>query len=215
MPVWPSRSSGLTWLTRRAGPSGPSARRTSCRSRSRRGPTAAARAPARRRRRPRRGRCRRHRRPRGVGLADLVRLAVDGNGPTDRSPGREQTQPPDGEFSFVEDLDHRPADDAGGSDDGDGEGFVVHLRHGSADAVAGDGHGRSIARASRLRPLNDGDRGPTKSSEERAIGGRRRRRRRSGRFSPDRDVGRAVVRELAFVSSPPIGSRASSPPGEP
>ena len=75
----------------------------------------------------------------GRGLADLVRLAVDGNGPTDRSPGREQTQPSDGKLSFVEDLDHGPADDAGGSDDGDGEGFVVHLKHGSADAVAGTG----------------------------------------------------------------------------
>ena len=58
--------------------------------------------------------------------------------PTDL-PDASRRNRPTGKLSFVEDLDHGPADDAGGSDDGDGEGFVVHLKHGSADAVAGTG----------------------------------------------------------------------------
>ena len=75
----------------------------------------------------------------GDGLADLERPAVDGHGPSGRSPGGEQAQLTDREFPFVEDLDHRPSDDAGGSDDGDGQGLVVHEGRGSARTVARTG----------------------------------------------------------------------------
>ena len=60
------------------------------------------------------------------GLADLVGLAVDRDGPAGRSPGGEQPQLPDGELALVQDLDHRPPDDAGGADDRDGEGVGWH-----------------------------------------------------------------------------------------
>ncbi len=40
-----------------------------------------------------------------------------------RSAGGEQAQLTDREFPLVEDLDHRPSDDAGGANDGDGEGM--------------------------------------------------------------------------------------------
>ena len=52
--------------------------------------------------------------------------------PAGRARRREQAQLPDREPALVEHLDHRPADDAGGPDDGDGEGFRAHYGHGSA-----------------------------------------------------------------------------------
>ena len=75
----------------------------------------------------------------GDRLADLERAAVDGHGPPGRSPGGEQPQLTDRELPFVEDLDHRPSDDAGGSDDGDGQGLTVHEGLGSARTVARTG----------------------------------------------------------------------------
>ena len=75
----------------------------------------------------------------GDRLGDLERAAVDGHGPPGRSPGGEQPQLTDREFPFVEDLDHRPSDDAGGSDDGDGQGLAVHEGLGSARSVARTG----------------------------------------------------------------------------
>ena len=66
--------------------------------------------------------------PRGDGLADSwVWPSIATVRPADR-PGREQAQLPDGELALVEDLDHRPADDAGGADDRDGEGGSVSCR---------------------------------------------------------------------------------------
>ena len=44
--------------------------------------------------------------------------------PADR-PGREQPQLPDRELALVQDLDHRPTDDAGGADDATVRGRVV------------------------------------------------------------------------------------------
>ena len=67
-----------------------------------------------------------------VRFADLVGLAVDRQHPAGRSLRGEQPQFPNREFTFVQDLDHRPADDAGGADDCDGEVSAVHRRHGSA-----------------------------------------------------------------------------------
>ena len=58
-------------------------------------------------------------------------------------PDRKQAQLPEREPTLLEHLDHRPPDDAGGADDGDGEGLVVT----GAWLLAGsdrDGHGRSI-----------------------------------------------------------------------
>ena len=53
------------------------------------------------------------------------------DGPAGRSPGREQPELPDGELALVQDLGHRPTDDAGGADDRDGEG-AGGFGHGSA-----------------------------------------------------------------------------------
>ena len=75
----------------------------------------------------------------GDGLADLERPTVDRHGLTGRPPGGEQAQLIDREFPFVEDLDHRPSDDAGGSDDGNGQGLTVHEGLGSARSVARTG----------------------------------------------------------------------------
>ena len=75
----------------------------------------------------------------GDGLADLERAAIDGDGPPGRSAGGEQAQLTDRELPFVEDLDHRPSDDAGGSDDRDGQGLMVHEGDGSARSVARTG----------------------------------------------------------------------------
>ena len=75
----------------------------------------------------------------GTASRDLERPAVDRHGPPGRPPGREQAQLTDRELPLVEDLDHRPSDDAGGSDDGDGEGLTVHGGRGSARPVAGSG----------------------------------------------------------------------------
>ena len=75
----------------------------------------------------------------GDGLADLERPTVDRDGPTGRSPGGEQPQVSDRELPLVEDLDHRPTDGAGGTDDRDGQGVTVHEGHGSACSLAGTG----------------------------------------------------------------------------
>ena len=80
----------------------------------------------------------------GDGLADLEGPAVDRDGPAGRAPGGEQAQVTDRELPLVEDLDHRPTDDAGGTDDRDGEGLTVH--EGTAPPLCRRyGHGRSIA----------------------------------------------------------------------
>ena len=75
----------------------------------------------------------------GDGLSDLERPAVDRDGPTGRSPGGEQAQVTDRELPLVEDLDHRPTDGAGGTDDRDGQGVTVHEGNGSACSLAGTG----------------------------------------------------------------------------
>ena len=92
-------------------------------------PRAAARAPApsRCRHRPRTARYRRPRRLRAL-PRDL-----DGRPPTRRRPagrarGGEQAQLADRELALEEHPDHRAADDAGGADDRDGEGFASSCR---------------------------------------------------------------------------------------
>ena len=77
------------------------------------------------------------------GVASLIswERPVDRDGPPGRPAGGKQAQLPDREFPLVEDLDHRPADDAGGADDRDGEGLPCHVGHGSAITVRGPGTG--------------------------------------------------------------------------
>ena len=63
-----------------------------------------------------------------VGLPDLDRSGRSTcDGPAGRPPRGEQPQLPDREAALAEHLDHRPTDDAGGADDGNGEG--VRLGH--------------------------------------------------------------------------------------
>src|SRR4029078_7065770 len=76
------------------------------------------------------------------GLADLVGLAVDRDRPPRRPAAREQTQLPDGELALVEDLDHRPADDAGGADNRDGEGGSCSFGPVCPEGAAVAGRGR-------------------------------------------------------------------------
>jgi len=72
-------------------------------------------------------------------LADDVGPATDVDRRSRRAPGREQAQLGDRELPFEEDGDDRPADDAGGSDDGDSERFPGHGTHGSAAFVKRSG----------------------------------------------------------------------------
>ena len=94
------------------------------------------------------------------GLGDLERPTLDRDRPSGRAARGEQAQLTDRELPFVEDLDHRPSHDAGGSDDGNGEGSKVHGGRGSAHPVAGSGTAGSIA-AGPFRaapPAGDGSR---------------------------------------------------------
>ncbi len=75
----------------------------------------------------------------GDGLPDLERATVDRHCPSGRPAGGEQAQLTDRELPLVEDLDHRSADDAGGTDDGNGQGLTVHGGCGLARPVAGSG----------------------------------------------------------------------------
>ncbi len=75
------------------------------------------------------------------GLGDLVGSAIDRDDPPGRPAGGEQAQLPDRKLPFVEDLGHRPPDDAGGADDRDGERLACHVVHGSAVTVTGPGTG--------------------------------------------------------------------------
>ena len=83
----------------------------------------------------------------GIGhrLGDLERATVDRHGPAGRSTGREQSQLTDRELPLVEDLDHRPSDDAGSSDDGDGEGVKVHGTARLRSSCRRVGHGRKYS----------------------------------------------------------------------
>src|SRR5215212_8728333 len=83
----------------------------------------------------------------GDRLDDLVRAAVDGYAPARRTAGGEEAQLGERELPLVEDLDHRPADDAGCADDRDGEGLACHVGHGSAVSVS-SGTGRVYQRVS-------------------------------------------------------------------
>ena len=65
------------------------------------------------------------------GLADLVvRPATDDASRPAERPEASRRSSPSGKARSTQDLDHRPADDAGGADDGDGEGSSVHGRAG-------------------------------------------------------------------------------------
>ena len=68
----------------------------------------------------------------GRRFADDMLRATDVDGSPYRARRGEEPQFSDRKTALLEHPDHRAADDAGGSDDRDGEGFRVHRRHGSA-----------------------------------------------------------------------------------
>ncbi len=78
-------------------------------------------------------------------LEHLMPDATDGERRTGRPLGGEETQLPYRELPFEQDLDHRPTDDPGGPDDGDGERLAGHPGHGSTASFNGTGHRPSIA----------------------------------------------------------------------
>ncbi len=145
MPSWPSRSPGLTCDTT-------SGMSTSMRHADELSITV---APAGRggaslrghvARRRRTARCRRPRTLRASPRRSR-RLPVDRDGASCGATGGEQAEVRERKLAFVEDLDHRPPDDAGGADDGDGEGSAVHEGDGSAQWLKGCGHARKYSSA--------------------------------------------------------------------
>ncbi len=62
----------------------------------------------------------------GRRLPDHVLGAIDYDLASGASGAREQAELPERERALEQVLDHRPADDAGGADDRDGEGFRGH-----------------------------------------------------------------------------------------
>ena len=78
-------------------------------------------------------------------LPDLDRAPVRRDRSTGRPAGRQQPQLPDREGTLAEHADHRPTDDAGGADDGNGQGG--RLGHpGTAPGMAPQGIEISRAR---------------------------------------------------------------------
>ena len=130
MPSWAAASSGLTWLTTSGTPG-------SIRQALELSITVAPRATAAG---ASDSRDRRAGREQGDvdpvervrdGLDDIVGAAGDRHGRTGRATGGHQAQLADREAPFAQDLDHRPTDDAGGADDGDGERSGGHAGQGS------------------------------------------------------------------------------------
>src|SRR5215213_8953642 len=125
----------------------------------------------------------------GDRLDDLVRAAVDGYAPARRTAGGEEAQLGERELPLVEDLDHRPADDAGCADDRDGEGLACHVGHGSAVSVT-SGTGRVYQRVSAVPRAGSGP--------------------DPARFSPYEGHARCESSPVAFPPGPPVPALTES-----
>jgi hypothetical protein len=73
----------------------------------------------------------------GQGLDDRMGDAADQGGAPGGAARRHEPELTHGEFALQEDLDHRPPDETGGADNGDGERLARHEGHASTALVKG------------------------------------------------------------------------------